>query len=283
MVGYIYSIINKINGKRYIGQTINLERRKNEHFRCLRNNNHPNFKLQKDWNDWGEENFIFEYTEYEIQEHNELNNKEKEAIKLYNTFQQGYNLTEGGDGGTTRRKLTYEQYCLIYYGCQWQGMTTKISEKMNIDSSIISSVLREKAHLDYLERSKKELTAEQIWSLQQQFKEMFDIPLNKQPDKDRSPSHLTEEEYFYCFCVASSYGRGIESSLGKYFNKDKSFLANGLKAAKTQGKIKRAYDKFVKLSDAEILKYGMEKFNEWNIQSYCKTKIKQESNNKWRQ
>ena len=32
MKGYIYQIINKVDGRRYIGQTINLEKRKWVHF-----------------------------------------------------------------------------------------------------------------------------------------------------------------------------------------------------------------------------------------------------------
>ena len=283
MKGYIYFIINKINGKRYIGQTINLKRRKNTHFNNLKNNTHPNYKLQQDWNTWGEENFSFEYEEYEISKKEELNEKEIFAIKLYNTFQQGYNLTEGGDGGTTRRTLTYEQFCLIYYGCKWKGMTMKIAEKMGIDSSIVSSILREKAHLDFLQKSKEELSKVQIQELETQFREMFNIPLDKPIDEQRSPVHLTEDEYFYCFCVAFSYGRGIESALGKYFNKDKSFLRNGLKAAKTQGKVKRAYERFISLDEKMSIEYGIQKFKEWNIQSYSKNVIKQELNYKWRQ
>ena len=35
MYGYIYKIINKINGKMYIGQTLNIEKRIKDHFSSL--------------------------------------------------------------------------------------------------------------------------------------------------------------------------------------------------------------------------------------------------------
>ena len=42
----IYQIKNTINGKVYVGSTIDFERRKYEHFKALKNNNHGNPKLQ---------------------------------------------------------------------------------------------------------------------------------------------------------------------------------------------------------------------------------------------
>ena len=35
MKKYIYKVTNNINNKVYIGQTNNLQRRKNEHFNCI--------------------------------------------------------------------------------------------------------------------------------------------------------------------------------------------------------------------------------------------------------
>ena len=67
MVGYIYKITNKITNQNYIGQTIDINRRKRTHFNTLRSNTHDNPKLQASWNKYGEENFEFESWEFEIQ------------------------------------------------------------------------------------------------------------------------------------------------------------------------------------------------------------------------
>ena len=55
----IYQIINKVNGKSYIGQSVNLEHRKRNHFHLLRNNKNHNSKLQNSFNKYGQENFEF--------------------------------------------------------------------------------------------------------------------------------------------------------------------------------------------------------------------------------
>jgi group I intron endonuclease len=59
----IYIIINKIDDKRYIGSSINLSRRKNSHFRLLRNNKHSNKHLQNAYNKYGEDHFIWNIIE----------------------------------------------------------------------------------------------------------------------------------------------------------------------------------------------------------------------------
>lgn len=280
MIGYIYQIINKVDGRRYIGQTIDLKKRKQTHFNNLRNNKHPNNLLQNAWNEWGEENFSFEYEEIEITDKDTLNEAEISTIKKYNSYLDGYNRTPGGQGGTIRKKLSYEDFCFIYYGCQWQGMTEKIAKYLGIDSSTVSSVLREKAHLDYLIRS-QELTKEEIEEIQSNFKKIFNIPKNKPKDKNRVPTHISEDEYFYCLCIASTYGRGIEAALGKFFNKHKSFLTNGTKG-KVKGKAISAKNRFLKLSKEECERIGEEKFIEWELDKYSSITIKKQINDKWR-
>jgi group I intron endonuclease len=63
MVSGIYKIINKINGDFYIGSSKNILRRKNEHIKKLNSNKHQNTILQRAWNKYGEDNFIFEIVE----------------------------------------------------------------------------------------------------------------------------------------------------------------------------------------------------------------------------
>ena len=69
--------------------------------------------------------------------------------------------------------------------------------------------------------------------------------------------------------------------MGRYFNKHKSFLSNGLKG-KTEGKVKKAHDKFLNLSIDEVKRIGKEKFEEWEIDNFSGIPIKENFNNKWR-
>lgn len=55
----IYQILNKVNGKSYIGSSINLAWRKTKHFTELRNNKHHSIILQRAFLKYGEDNFEF--------------------------------------------------------------------------------------------------------------------------------------------------------------------------------------------------------------------------------
>ena len=108
----IYKVLNKINGKEYIGQTVgSLKIRKRKHISAaLRNPGTIYF--HKAIRKYGIDNFKWEIlTECDTIE--ELNRLEIHYIKLYNTFNNGYNLTLGGNGSVgciqsevTKRKLS---------------------------------------------------------------------------------------------------------------------------------------------------------------------------------
>ena len=56
----IYGIVNKINGKTYVGQTGERFLRRYWHHQWkLRDNSHDNDYLQNAWNKYGEDNFEF--------------------------------------------------------------------------------------------------------------------------------------------------------------------------------------------------------------------------------
>jgi group I intron endonuclease len=59
-MGTIYRIRNLIDGKVYIGQAVNFEKRKYRHQWELRTGRHGNEHLQRAWLLHGEENFVFE-------------------------------------------------------------------------------------------------------------------------------------------------------------------------------------------------------------------------------
>ena len=52
----IYAIENLLNGKIYVGSSMNLNRRKAQHLYALRNNCHHNSHLQSAFNKHGEAN-----------------------------------------------------------------------------------------------------------------------------------------------------------------------------------------------------------------------------------
>ena len=59
-VAGIYQIRNILDNKVYIGSTYNFRHRFKNHKNPLKNNEHPNIHLQKAWNLYGENSFVFE-------------------------------------------------------------------------------------------------------------------------------------------------------------------------------------------------------------------------------
>ena len=109
MIG-IYKITNTINGHAYIGLSTDIEKRFAYHKSSYNHKRESNKLLYLAFNKYGIDNFIFEVLEECKVE--ELGKKEQYYIKLYNTQQNGYNMTAGGEDNSgeshPRHKLTEE-------------------------------------------------------------------------------------------------------------------------------------------------------------------------------
>ena len=93
--GIIYCAHCIISNKKYIGQTINtLTQRKHKHNNAAKTSKCRN-KFYSALNKYGEENFIWGIIE-EVDDKN-LDKREKYWIKIYSTFENGYNSTLGGE------------------------------------------------------------------------------------------------------------------------------------------------------------------------------------------
>lgn len=93
MIG-IYRIVNKIDGKCYIGQSTNIKKRWNEHRRYFNYPQYANSLLYDAIRKYGLQNFSFEVLEEcDI---TSLDEKEKHWIEAFNSHEDGYNMDTGG-------------------------------------------------------------------------------------------------------------------------------------------------------------------------------------------
>lgn len=98
MRGFIYKITNTINGKSYIGQTIqNVKERFYQHCATKCSKAVSNMAIHRAIKKYGKSNFTVEVIE-EIDSAN-LNDRERYWIKYYNSYNNGYNSTKGGQDG----------------------------------------------------------------------------------------------------------------------------------------------------------------------------------------
>jgi group I intron endonuclease len=111
----IYKITNTINNKSYIGFTVkSAEHRLKIHIRSAQSG--WNSILHKAIRKYGKENFIVEVLEESDDEKFLLNEREQYYIEKYDTFNNGYNMTLGGEGSSgfkhksETKKLISDQY-----------------------------------------------------------------------------------------------------------------------------------------------------------------------------
>lgn len=98
----VYQVKNLANGKVLLGSSLNLEGLLNRNRFTLRNNSHPNKDLQKDWNEQGPDQFVFEILEVvQVQDDPNFNLKDELTLleqiwleKLQPFGEHGYNTSD---------------------------------------------------------------------------------------------------------------------------------------------------------------------------------------------
>ena len=100
MKGFIYKIINLKNGKFYVGSTLLPHKRKIRHFCELREGRHHSIFLQRAYELYGKENFVFKIVkEGEFESEKELRELEERYINFCWNSGKLYNVSKKGSGG----------------------------------------------------------------------------------------------------------------------------------------------------------------------------------------
>lgn len=141
MIG-IYKITNLVNGKIYIGQSVNIKERwikeKNSAFNSASHvYNNP---LSRAFRKYGLENFSFEVIEECTA--TELDNRERYYIYLYKSLTPiGYNLTDGGNCNRGSVKTGYNVVLLIIRDLKESNLTQlEIAEKYGVSKDSVTDI-----------------------------------------------------------------------------------------------------------------------------------------------
>jgi group I intron endonuclease len=138
---YCIYFIDKPN-EFYIGRSINLRVRLQEHKSAMRRNGHVNSKIQSYYNKYGDP--VFEILEYASPQ--ALPALEELYIKEFDSFNNGLNLTIGGEGSgygesIYSAKHTEKEYVLVLnYLANTDYTYPKISEVTGVSTHIVKSI-----------------------------------------------------------------------------------------------------------------------------------------------
>lgn len=127
----IYKITAKHNGKVYIGQSIDIYNRWRGHWKQVRNGDSD--YIHNAMRKHGKDGFIYEIVERCPQD--VINEREKYWIEYYDSYNNGYNLTTGGEG--VKNKKLSDKEKLYYQNIAVQRGTNKPILQFDLEGNLL--------------------------------------------------------------------------------------------------------------------------------------------------
>lgn len=241
MIGYLYHITNQFNNKTYIGKTNDIDRRISRHFLELRKGQHHSRKLQRAFDKYGDKAFKVTYeTFFDITEE-ELSEKEILEIKKFDSYNNGYNETLGGEGHSLL--FSFEEQVLIYQlGQRYAGVKHKLASYFDCDRTTITTIMNREIlnKIQYSEKEFQELILK-IGITDNYLKENY---------KDNYTKKLNEFQVF-CILAEIEFNNITQANCGRACGVSKDLVQN-IASGRTY---KEEYQKYVSLSEEERKRY----------------------------
>lgn len=255
---FIYSLTNSQNQKRYIGYTNDLNRRLFDHLTQLELGQHPNKKLQEDYK---EEYFEIEVLATYVNKDNDyIAEKEKDFIKRYNSFIEGYNQTSGGEKqGQKNNSQQLLDACFILQHYENSGVV--VQKLFNMSESAVLRLKNGGAHIHILQIVKT-MSSDNIAKMKEQVERDYNISEEVKVHRDtvtlkaRGLDRATVLQIIAVTNNRQRMGGKIERHLGMA-NQHTSRIKRGLR-------YREYYDEYIKMSDQDKnlwLESGLKRFN----------------------
>lgn len=119
----VYKITNNVNGKVYIGQSINIKNRWKDHINALNREDSSCTLLQCAWNKYKQESFSFEILE--LCSEDMLDEVETKYIDIYDVCKNGYNIEPGGNANKHLSNETKQKIREAHLGMKASEETRK--------------------------------------------------------------------------------------------------------------------------------------------------------------
>lgn len=155
----IYRITNTLNGKVYIGQAINLSARETRHFYTLEKGTHHNEHLQRSFDKYGKDGFLFEA----LEKTGNLDERELFWINTYGGLNSNLNYNfknpitkEWSDYTKKKKKKTITGKNNPNYGNRWSDELREKVSKQRKGVSLEERIGKEKADLAKKRMSKSQ-------------------------------------------------------------------------------------------------------------------------------
>lgn len=142
--GKIYKIVNDINDKIYVGQTIcSLKKRFTGHCCYSKSDRSSNMYIKRAIHKYGREHFRIELIEECAV--NDLNEREKYWIAFYDSYNKGYNLTLGGQDSNNFTLNSLENVIDIKkfeeYIIEFKPLATEVARHFGISRSSVYNLV----------------------------------------------------------------------------------------------------------------------------------------------
>lgn len=179
----IYKVTNKVNGKVYIGQSVDIGRRWRQHM-TAEDDIYFHNAIQK----YGVDNFIWEVIEK--CKKSELDERESYWIEYYDSYNKGYNCTKGGEGNSGEGSPNWKGGISSdpeYNKKHYETNKEKIKEKQKEYREVNKEKRKEynKQYYEVNKEKKKEYREEHKEKIKQQYKQYYQAHKEELKEKNK--------------------------------------------------------------------------------------------------